>query len=135
MAGVGDRSTDPGKYDPPRASIQAKQVVLVHGKLAAGRRTVTLGYEPVAIGRDVQPGSISVADTEASRRHAVLVLDRSTQMWSIEDQDSRNGVYVDGRKVTREVLRPGSVIRVGKSLFVYHEPELDNDRPLRPEEA
>jgi pSer/pThr/pTyr-binding forkhead associated (FHA) protein len=37
------------------------------------------------------------------------------------DNDSRNGVFLNGVKVHSAVLRDGDVIQVADSVFVYHE--------------
>ena len=39
----------------------------------------------------------------------------------LQDNDSHNGVYLNGVKVYSAVLREGDVIQVADSVFVYHE--------------
>jgi pSer/pThr/pTyr-binding forkhead associated (FHA) protein len=48
-----------------------------------------------------------------SRVHCRLTTDRSDQL-VIEDLDSTNGTLVNGKAVTRTVLKPGDVVSVGR---------------------
>ena len=48
-----------------------------------------------------------------SRRHAVIVRTPEGELW-LEDQNSFNGTLLNGRRITRERLRPGDVFRLGE---------------------
>ena len=41
----------------------------------------------------------------------------------IVDLDSTNGTWIDGARITRAVLRPGSVLRVGRVEFALERAE------------
>lgn len=59
-----------------------------------------------------------VLDTKhISRYHAVLLAGPVNT--SIEDLNSTNGVFVNGKRVTRQVLNTGDKVTVGKSQFRY----------------
>lgn len=59
-----------------------------------------------------------VLDTKhVSRYHAVLLAGPVNT--SIEDLNSTNGVFVNGKRVTRQVLNNGDRVTVGKSQFRY----------------
>jgi hypothetical protein len=59
-----------------------------------------------------------VLDTKhISRYHAVLLAGPVNT--SIEDLNSTNGVFVNGKRVTRQVLNTGDKVMVGKSQFRY----------------
>jgi len=51
-----------------------------------------------------------------SRLHCRLTADKSDQL-VIEDLDSTNGIQVNGRRVTRQVLKPGDVVTIGRVEF------------------
>jgi len=73
-----------------------------------GRRT--------RIGRG--PDNEIVLDTKhISRYHAVLVA--GPNHTSIEDLKSTNGVFVNGKRVARQVLKDGDRVTIGKSHFRY----------------
>jgi hypothetical protein len=66
----------------------------------------------LVIGRDETHSNITIADHTVSRRHAVLWLDERGLL--IEDTDSRNGTWVDGRHVTPSL----GAVRVGSSTRI-----------------
>jgi pSer/pThr/pTyr-binding forkhead associated (FHA) protein len=59
-----------------------------------------------------------VLDTKhVSRYHAVLLA--GPNHTSIEDLKSTNGVFVNGKRVARQVLKDGDRVTIGKSRFRY----------------
>jgi len=72
----------------------------------------------VTIGRELAlaSGVVDLGDGKASRAHAEVR--RSGDGWLVRDHDSRNGTFVDGRRIVGEVAAAnGAVIRLGASLF------------------
>jgi predicted RNase H-like nuclease (RuvC/YqgF family) len=69
-----------------------------------------LNKSSISIGRgpecDIQLRSRSV-----SRHHAVLRISHDAVI--LEDMNSTNGCYVNGRRVTRQVLKDGDMLQVG----------------------
>jgi len=126
--------TDPhvtASSPPPRGvgtlRVHMLRVVAVGGARAA---TVVLDREPVAIGRmGAAKGPLVLDDSEISRQHA-LIEPGAHGRWTITDQRSRNGTFVDGRRVERAELAHGTVIRIGKTLVVHVEAELRGDERL-----
>jgi ABC transport system ATP-binding/permease protein len=78
--------------------------------MAAGREVVLDGGEAVTVGRDHDAG-IVIEDERVSRRHAVLRLESGG--WVLQDEDSRNGTFHDGRRVARVEVASGLVVRLG----------------------
>jgi len=88
------------------------------------------GYLALADGRTVPvrdglvigrvPGcDLVVDDHKASRRHARVVVESGVV--EIEDLGSSNGTLLNGKPVTRRVLRPGDEVQIGKMVLVYRE--------------
>lgn len=75
---------------------------------ALGRRT--------RIGR--APGCELHIDSSSVSRHHALVL-AGTREAIIEDLNSTNGVILNGRKVTRQVLNDGDIVTIGDIQFRY----------------
>ncbi len=69
----------------------------------------------VRIGRD-ETCELVVHDKAASRVHA-LVAARADGTVVITDQNSRNGMFVDGRKVSVAEVRQAAILRVGDSVI------------------
>ena len=71
---------------------------------------------PLEIGRSKQSG-ISLHDSEVSRRHARLAAHDGTLF--VEDLESRNGTFLNGRRVTESIeVREGDAIDVGTTRLV-----------------
>jgi len=66
------------------------------------------------VGRD-PASSISLPDEAVSRSHAAVFFDRDS--FIIEDTQSLNGTYVNGRSITATKLRHNDVVRVGPFCF------------------
>ncbi len=73
-----------------------------------GRRT--------AIGR-TSDNDLQIDAGYISRHHA-LIMTSATQA-VIEDLGSTNGVHVNGRKITRQLLKDGDAVLIGRMLFRY----------------
>ena len=63
------------------------------------------------IGRDPACSISLPNDGQVSRRHATIIWDGAS--WRIEDCGSTNGVYVNGERVSAQVIHPGDEIAVG----------------------
>lgn len=71
------------------------------------------------IGRDPDTG-VRVDDRTISRHHAVIVI--SANRATIEDLQSKNGTFVEGRRITAPAeLRDGTVLEVGSVRMVFRE--------------
>ncbi len=68
------------------------------------------------IGRD--PGNkLRLEDPFVSGRHARI--ERRARGYAIRDQNSRNGTFVNGIRVTEAALDPNDKIRFGETVFVF----------------
>lgn len=83
-----------------------------------GSRTLRseIGEEPVVVGRSGQ-AKVNVADEGVSRRHFVIL--REGEDYVIRDLSSRNGTWVDGRRVFAEKLHHNDRILAGHTLFLF----------------
>jgi DNA-binding CsgD family transcriptional regulator len=85
-----------------------------------GVRLVSLEHDRVTVGKDPANDVVLALDPTVSRLHAVL--ERFPAGWCVSDLDSRNGTYVNGRRVFRaRPLRHDDEIRVGTSRLVYRD--------------
>ncbi len=81
-----------------------------------GRRFELPDNEPQVIGRSSE--ALPLTDQSISRRHAELTPDNGR--WLINDQESSNGTFVNGQRVTRRrLLHPGDQIRTGQTLMLF----------------
>ena len=75
--------------------------------------------------------SIRLPGTFVSRVHARLL--RAHTSWVLVDDGSRNGTFVNGKRITRATLSDGDVFECGRTLFVFRAarvspPEAQRDR-------
>jgi ABC-type multidrug transport system ATPase subunit len=83
-------------------------VVTVH--CDRSQRSFATGHE-VVVGCDLR-ADMRVADPAVSRAHLLLRFDQGR--WVAIDNSSRNGIYVDGRRVPVVYIRDGQSINIGK---------------------
>ena len=60
---------------------------------------------------------IQLEDASASRHHARIVL--VVEGWTVADQGSTNGVWIDGVPMTRGFLRNGDLLSLGLTIFKF----------------
>ena len=82
------------------------------------QRAISLDREETVIGR-APDAHVRLTSKRASRQHAFLRV-RGTDCVLV-DNDSHNGVILNGVKVHSAVLHDGDVIQVADNVFVYHE--------------
>jgi two-component system, NtrC family, response regulator HydG len=75
--------------------------------------------QQVKLGRDADECQIALGDPLCSRVHAIAEFDG--HRWRLRDADSRNGTYVNDRKIDDAVLAPGHIVRIGSTEFSFHE--------------
>lgn len=66
---------------------------------------------PVYIGRHVH-SQVFLPDRDVSRQHAVIFATREGN-WMVEDLESANGTYLNGRKIRQEQIKSGDGLRIG----------------------
>ncbi|NOX53071.1 MAG: FHA domain-containing protein, partial [Planctomycetes bacterium] len=99
-------------------------LVLLNGPQAGAGIPLNREGPPVTIGRDPSR-ELPIDDPACSRLHARLWHDG--QQWWIEDCGSRNGTFVNSRRIERMTLQPGDAVRIGERLLVF----VDERRPNR----
>jgi predicted component of type VI protein secretion system len=58
-------------------------------------------------------------DRKASRHHVRFVVEAGVV--EAEDLDSSNGTFLNGKQITRRMLRPGDTLQIGTTTLAYHE--------------
>jgi hypothetical protein len=117
LTGRGRMATDTGAQDPAftgRIGTRTSHVLVVDGP---GTKHV---LEPGSnvLGRGTE-ADIRLPDTGVSRKHADVQLSGGTV--TVEDLGSTNGTLVNGRRVSRQQLADGDVLRIGHSVLVYRQ--------------
>lgn len=77
-----------------------------------------LSADALIIGRG-SAADLRIDSDDVSRTHAQLL--RIDDEYTIEDLDSRNGVFLNGLQVHAAVLRDGDQLQLGDVVFTYNE--------------
>jgi class 3 adenylate cyclase len=92
---------------------EPKQFVLKGGNTSIGRASAN---------------DIVVEDSSASRHHAEIHVDETTNKISIVDLDSTNGTYINHQRISGEcTLKANDVIRIGQVIFNLNLPGNENE--------
>src|SRR5262249_43937344 len=95
-------------------------LVFLSGELIAV--PIPLDREDVILGRALE-ADVRVNDTQVSRQHARITAShergRRRTEYVLHDLDSRNGTFLNGRRVRRETLENGDKIRVGDTILRF----------------
>lgn len=92
-------------------AVEGPRLVAVGGPHTG--QAFPLTAEVVSLGRDPSQMVPLTSDTTASRRHASVQYVNGA--WSVRDEGSSNGTWVNGVRITEQPLFPGDIIRVGSS--------------------
>lgn len=94
----------------------------------ANEKFALSSHRLLMIGRDASC-SIQITDPQLSRNHLQIRFDESSGRHFAIDFDSKNGVFVNGRRIETETeLADDDVIAIGGTTFVY---SLDESREAR----
>jgi serine phosphatase RsbU (regulator of sigma subunit)/pSer/pThr/pTyr-binding forkhead associated (FHA) protein len=79
---------------------------------AKGRRVVPIDKPVISLGRRTE-ADVHVGGTDVSRQHAEILTEDGVSR--LCDKKSSFGTFVNGEKISEAVLKPGDVIRLGRS--------------------
>jgi transcriptional regulator with GAF, ATPase, and Fis domain len=98
-----------------------------HRPLSGGSRHALAGIDEVTLGRGIERFALRgerqlelrIPDPLMSSSHARLFRNGGT--WSIEDDGSTNGTFLEGSPVTSAVLDDGVLIELGNTLLLFRQ--------------
>lgn len=101
---------------------------------AVGR--VTRVGDGLVLGRVRRDGvTLAIADSKLSRRHASLTRDDVLPRWTFRDEGSKNGCFVEGKRVCGSVtLEGGALLRLGDTLLELRRERISGALDVRPDD-
>jgi len=69
----------------------------------------------LVLGRDPGGAGVKIADRRCSRRHAAVY--KRAGEWYVKDLGSKNGTWVNGRRISETALQRGDNLRIGHAEF------------------
>jgi type II secretory pathway predicted ATPase ExeA/pSer/pThr/pTyr-binding forkhead associated (FHA) protein len=112
--------------EPERRATAVPQLILTHRRRTLKR--VRLDKVPLLIGRN-ELCDLRVAGEWISRHHAVLLRKAGTTV--IVDLKSRNGTYVNGKRVSKQVLICNDIISIGDHRIKFVDPAAQSRTSLQ----
>jgi chromosome segregation ATPase len=113
----------PGSAGAPPAAASAAAAAQAEGEWSAEMVRLDGGASVShSIGRRTRVGrangcELQIESSSVSRHHALIVM--GPREIVIEDLNSTNGVYVNGRKITRQALNDGDLLTIGEAKFRF----------------
>ena len=89
---------------------------LIHQTAPA--QSVSLASGEISLGR-APDNDVAINDVTASQYHARIFT--YFYVSYIEDLNSTNGTFVNGKQITKHILRPGDVVALGKYEMIVAE--------------
>jgi pSer/pThr/pTyr-binding forkhead associated (FHA) protein len=81
-----------------------------------------IGEAPIIVGRNGH-SPVSIEDEGLSRRHFLIA--REGEDYVLRDLNSRNGTWVDGRRILAEKLHHNACFQAGRTRFLFAELPFD----------
>jgi len=136
------KSIDLDKYKKEKVSLSSTQEMSPKtfiGKITATRHAfleimgekkerIFLGDDEITIGR-IPECDIQLSVENVSRIHARIIC--KNEEYQVEDLGSTNGVYVNGVKVERCLLRQHDIIEIGGVKMQFIEEKIGQDHDLK----
>lgn len=82
------------------------------------REILEIDGDYIEIGRS-RKATVRVKDTSVSGEHCYLM--RLGEKWMVVDLNSRNGTYLNGKRITKERFQPGDVLNVGRAKIRFDQ--------------
>jgi chromosome segregation ATPase len=101
---------------PSVASLPQPEMVAELIRVDGGRPVTHVLGRRTRIGR-AQTSELQIDSSSVSRHHALVLVGAREVI--IEDLNSTNGVIVNGRKVSRQLLRDGDAVTIGEIQFRF----------------
>ncbi|GHO43223.1 FHA domain-containing protein [Ktedonospora formicarum] len=102
--------------DAESQSVAASYLYPVGGRSNVSQFEI---FPDMTIGRS-RECDLFLEDLSVSRHHATLH-ELEGGMYELLDNSSAVGTYINGRRITRQVLREGDVVQIGSIRFVYRQ--------------
>ena len=119
---VGDEESDqntqmyqPLKDTSPMGRIETVSKLVVTKGQDCGKE-YSLGNYQTIIGRR-ETNDIVLNDVSVSRRHAQL--EHNNNRFVLTDLNSTNGTFINGHRITKQLLEPGDIITFGTTVCIF----------------
>lgn len=116
IALINDQDSIVQEYEKTVAALSPSQGLLVARRGPNAGSSILLTQDRTTLGR-TPTADIFLDDITVSREHAVIV--REGSIYSVRDEDSLNGTYLDHEVVKEGVLDDLSELQIGRYVFTF----------------
>jgi class 3 adenylate cyclase len=111
-----------GTDDQPVAESPLPEAYITIKLVSSEDQGKVMTFDPahdrrILIGRGEECDISLPRDKFFSRKHAMILYDRDSGDWLLQDLGSTNGIFLNGERVDREVLKPGHRIQGGQVII------------------
>jgi EAL domain-containing protein (putative c-di-GMP-specific phosphodiesterase class I) len=110
------------RTEPIRPQPQQPPVLEQYPEDGSAPLRTPIASVPFSIGRD-DATDLRIDSRRVSRRHAVINCERG--VYSIDDLDSTNGTFVNGKQISEAKLQSGDVLVFGDAEFTFTIPQTE----------
>jgi chromosome segregation ATPase len=115
---ISEQFEEPGEAPPPSVRSQDRVTRVLLGRVGDKLLRFPLFKDKLTIGRTSE-NDIQLDAPSISRRHAVVTTDGETTR--VIDWGSKNGVFVNSKRITEHFLANGDIVTIGNAHFRYDE--------------
>src|SRR5712692_2422047 len=112
-----------------RVRLEIKTGPAAGREIATDKERIRIGNARVPPGRDGSGNDVALDDKKVSRFHCEIAL--TEKGWLLTDLESTNGTWLDGKRVERAYISPGSSLVVGDSSILFSP--IDEDIVVEPD--
>jgi hypothetical protein len=114
-AGAAAAKRPDGRRKPQEPAFGDLPILTITDGPGAGKKLPLLPMT-MTLGREVD-NNIELKDVDVARYHARISFEAGDYV--IQDLEGSSGTFVDGQRITRAILTPGSTIRVGGTELLF----------------
>lgn len=116
-----DKGVSPAPADTLQVGVEGKAHAPAYGlQLVMDNDQIFHLDLPSTLGRSPE-NNFEIADDSVSSRHARIFFDQRIGAVCIEDLNSLNGIFVDGRPTVKSVLVDGARLTIGGVSFTFRD--------------
>jgi pSer/pThr/pTyr-binding forkhead associated (FHA) protein len=104
--------------EPPTVPVKPSSSTASMQLILPNRKAIPLNHFPLSIGRDSE-NDIVLDSKAVSAIHARLYFDAASGKVYIEDNDSRNGILLNGYPTRKNILSNGDTITLGNVTITF----------------
>ncbi len=114
------------KKERLRPEVSRRQWAWIRPKGFGNKPGYPINRSRITIGRSVK-STITINHESISRDHAIIT--RIAEGYMLRDNDSSNGTFVNGQRISERILQDGDEVCFGEKAFYFEVPDRVESQP------